>query len=251
MKRQETQGMGAKLTRFVPVVVACVAAASLFAAAPSARAADAQQPVTRVATKQKVVALTFDDGPNPENAPKYLKLFKEEGVKATFFVVGNNVARQADLAKQMLAAGHEIGNHSMDHANLAQLKTEEDVRGNIARAQAAIKEAVGAEPKVFRAPFIAHDEKTWRVLGALKLPSVGARLDTRDWDGRSTVDSITDAATISATAGDIVLMHEWSAKTLEAMPEIIKRLKAKGFAFVTVSELLEIDKPKPPAARGK
>jgi len=107
-----------------PIVVACVAAAVF--------AADAQQPVTRVATKQKVVALTFDDGPNPEHAPKYLKLFKDEGVKATFFV-----------------------------------------------------------------------------------------------------------------------MHEWSSKTLEAMPEIIRRLKAKGLAFVTVSELLDIDKPNPPAAHGK
>jgi len=116
-----------------PFVVACVAAAASFiATGPTARAADAQQPVTRVATKQKVVALTFDDGPNPEHAPKYLKLFKDEGVKATFFV-----------------------------------------------------------------------------------------------------------------------MHEWSAKTLEAMPEIIRRLKAKGLAFVTVSELLDIDKPKPPAAHGK
>ena len=236
---------------FATTAAACMAS-SFLAAAPAAHAADArQQPVTRVETKQKAVALTFDDGPNPENAPKYLKLFKDEGVKATFFVVGNNVARQADLAKQMIAAGHEIGNHSMDHANLAQLKTEEDVRGNIARAQAAVKDATGVEPKVFRAPYIAHDEKTWRVLGALQLPSVGARLDTRDWDGKSTVASITDAATLTADAGDIVLMHEWNAKTLEAMPEIIRRLKAKGLAFVTVSGLLEIDKPKPPAAHGK
>jgi peptidoglycan-N-acetylglucosamine deacetylase len=229
--------MEAKVYRIAPIVVACVAAAAVFAA-------DAQQPVTRVATKQKVVALTFDDGPNPEMAPKLLKLFKDEKVKATFFVIGNNVVKQADLAKQMLAAGHEIGNHTMDHANLTQLKTEEDVRGNLVRAQTAIREATGVEPKVFRAPFIAHDDKTWRALGSLKLPSISARLDTRDWDGKSTVASITDAATLTADAGDIVLMHEWSAKTLEALPEIVKRLKAKGLAFVTVSELLDIDKAK-------
>jgi peptidoglycan/xylan/chitin deacetylase (PgdA/CDA1 family) len=235
--------MKATVSGFLPVAIACVAAAAVFAG-PAARAADSQQPVTRVATKQKAVALTFDDGPNPEMAPKLLKLFKDEGVKATFFVIGNNVAKQADLAKQMLAAGHEIGNHSMDHANLAQLKTEEDVRDNLVRTQAAIKTATGVEPKVFRAPFIAHDEKTWRVLGALRLPSIGARVDTRDWDGKSTVASITDAATLTADAGDIVLMHEWSAKTLEALPEIVKRLKAKGLAFVTVSELLDIDKAK-------
>ena len=81
----------------------------------------AQTPVERVETKQPLVALTFDDGPNPVNTPKLLALFKKTGVKATFFVTGNSLRKHPELAKRMVAEGHELGNHTTTHADLAKL----------------------------------------------------------------------------------------------------------------------------------
>jgi len=236
------------MVRIGPVRVVWMVALAGALLGASAHGATSRRGIGNVTTRHKVVALTFDDGPCPWIAPGFLKLFKDEGVKVTFFVIGRNVNKNPAMAKKMLAAGHELGNHTIDHSNLTKLKTDEEVREKITSTQEAVKKATGVEPKVFRAPYIAHDERTWRVLDALKLPSIAARLDTRDWDGKSTPASITDAATLKTRPGDIILMHEWNKKTLSAMPEIIKRLKSKGFRFVTVSELLAINKPK---ARGK
>jgi peptidoglycan/xylan/chitin deacetylase (PgdA/CDA1 family) len=222
-------------------MVVVVVVAQLLTLVASAYASAAQQPILNVKTKRPVVALTFDDGPSQWMAPQFLKLFRDEGVKVTFFVIGSNVVTHPQIARDVLQAGHELGNHSMDHADLTKLGSEEEIRDNITRAHAAIKEATGIEAKVFRAPFIAHDDKTWRVLNALKLPSISGRLDTRDWDGNSTPTSIADAATLTSQPGDIIIMHEWNDKTFQAMPEIIRRFKAKGFVFVTVSEMLALD----------
>jgi len=206
------------------------------------RAAEAREPIGSIKTDQPAVALTFDDGPC-WLTPKFLELFKKEGVKATFFENGNNIKKNTELAKRALKEGHEIGNHTVNHPNLAKLKTEAEIKKQIAETQTIIKEAVGVEPKVFRAPFGSHDERVWKVLDELKLPSFMARVDTRDWDNKNeTVESIIKRATAETKPGDIILMHIWQQKTLDAMPEIIKRLKAKGYRMVTVSELLAMEK---------
>jgi sialidase-1 len=196
----------------------------------------AQTPVERVETEQQVVALTFDDGPNPVNAPKLLELFKKHGVKATFFVIGKNVRKHPELAKRMLAEGHELGNHTTTHANLAKLGDLEKVKKEIEETQEILKDTVGKPAAVFRAPFLAHDKNVWTVLK--DMPSINASRDTSDWSKDSTTQSIIEKATKHTKAGDIVLMHSWPNKTIEAMPKIIKALQAKGLKLVTVSELL-------------
>jgi peptidoglycan/xylan/chitin deacetylase (PgdA/CDA1 family) len=205
-------------------------------------AAETREPIGNVTTDQPAVALTFDDGPC-WLTPKFLELFKKEGVKATFFECGKSIKKNPELAKRILKEGHEIGNHTISHPHLSKLKTDSEIRKEIAGNQEVIKDAVGVEPKVFRAPFGEHDERVWKVLDELKLSSVMARVDTRDWDNENaTVDSITESAVVGTKAGDIILMHIWQQKTLDAMPEIIKRLKAKGYRMVTVSELLAMAK---------
>jgi len=203
-------------------------------------AVETREPMGNVKTDQPAVALTFDDGPC-WLTPKFLEVFKKEGVKATFFELGKSIKKNPELAKRILKEGHEIGNHTMSHPHLAKLKTDAEIRKEITGNQAVIKDAVGVEPKVFRAPFGEHDERVWKVLDELKLPSVMARVNTLDWDNQNaTVDSITERAVAGAQAGDIILMHIWQQKTLDAMPEIIKGLKAKGYRMVTVSELLSM-----------
>ncbi|MBN2712392.1 MAG: polysaccharide deacetylase family protein [Planctomycetes bacterium] len=192
--------------------------------------------VTKVKTDKPMVALTFDDGPCGQTQA-LLDLFKKEGVKATFFVKGKNAAGWAEMSKKIVDAGHELGNHSYTHANLTKLD-EEGVRKEIEQTQKEIKEKVGVELKVFRAPFLAFNDTVWKVLAENKLPAINCSADTRDWDKATTVEQIVERATSKTEGGTVILMHGWSKNTLQALPEIIKKLKEKGLQFVTVSELL-------------
>jgi peptidoglycan/xylan/chitin deacetylase (PgdA/CDA1 family) len=209
----------------------------------------AQKPVERVETDQPLVAITFDDGPNPVNGPKLLALFKKTGVRATFFVNGNNLRKHPELAKRMVAEGHELGNHTTSHANLAKLGDLEKVRKQIEETQTIMKETVGKPAAVFRAPFLSHDKNVWTVLNGM--PAINASRDTKDWSKDSTVESIIDKATKETKAGDIILMHSWSGKTIEAMPKIVKALQAKGLKLVTVTELLAAAKKPAASAAAK
>jgi len=200
-----------------------------------------RQPVKRVETSEPVVALTFDDGPMDGIYLKMLDLFKKEGIHVTFFEIGTKIQKNPEVSRRALAEGHEIGSHSVRHKKIPLLDSMEEVRKEIVDNQTIIKEAIGVEPKIFRAPHIMHDTRMWEVLDEMGLPSIGASIGTRDWDHSNTVENITDKATLKTKAGDIVLMHSWSPKTLKALPEIISRLRAKGLRFVTVSELLALE----------
>ena len=153
----------------------------------------AQTPVNRVETEQQVVALTFDDGPHTVNTPKLLELFRKNGVKATFFVIGKNVRKHPELAKRMLAEGHELGNHTTTHANLANLGDLKKVKDEIETTQKILKETVGKPAAVFRAPFLSHDKNVWTVLK--DMPSINASRGTSDWSKDCTTQSILDKAT--------------------------------------------------------
>ena len=196
------------------------------------------KPISKVNTKQLLVALTFDDGPNPTNTPKLLDLFKKNNAKATFFVSGSSVKKHPKLAGRMLAEGHELGNHTTTHANLGKADAAK-VRQEIESTQAIVKKAAGRAPVVFRGPFLSYNEHVWAVLKELHMPAIDASKYTDDWKGSITAEAILDKATSKIAPGDIVIMHSWQGKTIEAMPEIIKRLQAKGYKLVTVSELLK------------
>jgi len=195
------------------------------------------EPVTKVATSKPLVALTFDDGPHAVNTPKLLALFKKHNAKATFFVSGSSVKRHPKLAARMLAEGHELGNHTTRHYDLAK-KDAATVRKEIESTQAAVLEATGKAPVVFRAPFLSHSPDVWKVLGELKMPAINASRYTDDWKGTITAKEILEKATAKTGPGDIVIMHSWQNKTVQAMEDIIKRLQARGCKLVTVSQLL-------------
>lgn len=201
----------------------------------------ASTPISSVATTEPVVALTFDDGPHASNTTRMLELFAREKVRVTFFEIANNVAQHPELARAIVAGGHEIGNHTKTHANLSHLPDPTAVRAEVSEAQTIIKETTGVAPVVFRAPFLAHSPAVWAVLAELNLPSITTEVATKDWDAATTKEQIV-ASAITAGPGAIVLMHTWPDKTVEALPEIIAQLRAKGLRFVTVSELLALRK---------
>lgn len=196
------------------------------------------KPIYSVKTTEKVVALTFDDGPDA-NTLKLLELFEAEGVKATFFITGARLEKSPEIARKTLEKGHEIGNHSISHAVLPSL-TPEKVQEEIAGMQERIQKTLGIEAKIFRAPNLRYDDKVWKVLSELSLPAINATVSTSDWNKEVTAEQVYKTATTDIKPGSIILMHSWPGKTLEVMPRIISDLKEQGFRFVTVSELLAL-----------
>ncbi|MCC6735203.1 MAG: polysaccharide deacetylase family protein [Bauldia sp.] len=215
------------------------------AAAPAARpgyAADGTlQPwvetshgeIRRVSGAEGCVALTFDDGPHPTLTPRLLNLLAEENVHATFFLVGQRAQEWPDVVRAISAGGHEIGNHSWNHANLTQLENSAITR-QLAMTDAAIFAIIGREPDIVRLPY---DAGSPRVLSLIDRPVIFWDIDTLDWKAGS-VGEIVDSAVRRAWSGSIVLMHDIHANTVSAVRGVIDGLRARGFEFVTVSELL-------------
>lgn len=191
-----------------------------------------------VETREPLVALTFDDGPNGENMEQILSILAEENATATFFLVGKNIEEQVELARKTLSAGHELANHSMTHPHLPQLESREEIEQQIVETQALIEKTAGVTPVCFRAPFGEYDERVEKVLEASGLRLIGASRSARDWETDVTAETIIARTVDGIHAGDIVVLHSWSTKTAEALPEIFTALKVRGLRCVTVSELL-------------
>lgn len=181
--------------------------------------------------KMSCVALTFDDGPGKDTA-RLLDMLKREDAVATFFVLGQSAKVHPKVVKRIAAEGHEVGSHTYSHKQLTKL----DVAGQkqeIDRGNEQIK-AAGVTPTLFRPPYGAYNATTKAEAG---LPIIMWDVDTMDWKTRSTEKTIQEVER-STKAGSIVLMHDIHSPTVDAVPTIIKKLRAKGFTLVTVSDLL-------------
>jgi len=184
-----------------------------------------------------VVALTFDDGPTPDLTPRLLDILREQGVKATLFVIGKRAAGHPELIKRAAAEGHEIGNHTWTHQNIPQL-TREEALAEIQQTTDILAQILGRKPALYRPPYLATtDELNRWVRDELGMKVISANVDSKDWRDRN-ADMARDAVLAQAAPGAIILCHETQPTTLDALPEIIRGLKAKGYEFVTVSELL-------------
>ena len=185
----------------------------------------------------KVIALTFDDGPSEKLTPKLLDILKERKIHATFFVVGQNAAEYPDILKRAVAEGHEIGNHSWSHPQLTRLSTA-GVDSQISKTNAAIKAAIGHDPVLMRPPYGA----TTPALNRHYAQTYGMKVilwsvDPLDWKYRNSA-RVEREILAQTGPGGIILSHDIHATTVAAMPDTIDALLAKGYKFVTVSELL-------------
>lgn len=180
---------------------------------------------------RKRVALTFDDGPS-SYTPEVLSVLRRKKVKATFFMLGNQVAAEPSAARRVLAAGHEIANHSSDHALLPGYS-------NLKRANRQIRKATGFKPCLFRPPYGAINSSVKQSARELDMKSVLWDIDTSDWStpGSGAIRSRVS----SARSGSIVLMHDGGgprSQTVAALPGAIHNLRDRGYTFVTVTKLL-------------
>ncbi len=190
-----------------------------------------------VAISESVVALTFDDGPHPVLTPRLLDVLKEHGVKATFFVIGKNAKSYPDIVARIVAEGHEIANHSWSHPNLSGM-SDSAVLEQLKETNKVLKEATGVDARLFRPPYGAFSVRqrvmTYEKLG---MPSILWSVDPLDWKIRS-APSVRSKLVSGAHPGAILLAHDIHASTVDAIPGVLMDLKARGFQFVTVSQLI-------------
>jgi peptidoglycan/xylan/chitin deacetylase (PgdA/CDA1 family) len=204
--------------------------------------------ITRVrGLREKLIALTFDDGPSPTITPQVLKVLKEKETKATFFVIGRWARCYPEITRSIAEHGHEVANHSYLHPRHVYLWTARTLRRDTELAQRLIERLVGTAPPLYRPPvgFRSVEMKgVMRSLG-LRLINFSARaFDTQ----RNPPQQMVDRICRFATPGGIIMLHDGSDRTpepdrramLAALPLVIDRVKSAGYRFVTVSELLNL-----------
>jgi len=190
------------------------------------------------------IAMTFDDGPSAVLTPKLLDLLAAHHIKATFFVIGENVAEHPEIVSRAAREGHEIGNHSWSHPNLGKM-SDESVRRQLRQTDDAIKSATGNRPTLMRPPYgsITAREKRW-IHDEFGYDIILWDVDPYDW--KRPGPAVVRARILKETRpGSIVLSHDIHPGTIEAMPSTFDELEAKGFKFVTVSELIRMAAARP------
>src|SRR5438034_6752193 len=196
------------------------------------------------------IAMTFDDGPSPTLTPKLLDLLAARHIKVTFFVIGENVAEHPEIVARAAREGHEIGNHSWSHPNFAKM-SQESVRSQLQRTDDAIKNATGERPTLMRPPYgsITDREKHW-IHDEFGYRIILWDVDPYDWK-RPGPAVVRNRILKETQPGSIVLSHDIHPGTIEAMPSTLDALEAKGFKFVTVSELIRMATPETPRPSAK
>jgi len=199
---------------------------------------------------EKVVAITFDDGPSPVWTPAILDALDKAGIKATFFMLGEHVQKYPKVAKLVAERGHEIANHSMHHNNFIYYDKFE-VENDIKDTERAILEATGVTTQLFRPPKAWLSKREKKKIREFGYEVVLWTLNSKDWvnfDDKYIVRYLVK----NIQPGDIILFHDSGGflkteegnriETVNAIPRLVEKLKGRGYRFVTVSELLELKK---------
>lgn len=193
--------------------------------------------------QKKLVALSFDDGPNTETTVNMLNVLKKHKVKASFFVIGNNINDEsAKVMQRAHKEGHDIENHSLTHSFMNRL-TADSIKAEIAATSALVEKYVGERPQLFRPPYIALNSTMFSSIDLTFICGEGCN----DWEANVTADERYTKMLSSARDGLIFLLHDFegNANTVEAVDRIIPQLKKQGYKFVTVRQLFKKKKVTP------
>jgi peptidoglycan/xylan/chitin deacetylase (PgdA/CDA1 family) len=209
--------------------------------------------LTKVPTSSKIVALTFDAGANANQVASILATLKDKNVKGTFFLTGDFVNSFPDQSRQIVAAGHRVGNHTVNHPHLPTL-TDAQVRAEVSDAATSIRAVTGKDPApLFRFPYGDQNAHVITLVNDLGYVPIRWTVDSLGWMGANDpayagrnpagADSVADRVFNARTPGEIVLMHvgsnpvDGSKLDSEALPNVIDRLRAEGYSFVTLDYL--------------
>ena len=234
-------------TRRTRMVVSALGAAAVLVAISALGAAGAgatsngqpafttyQAPGGAATAGQRVIALTFDDGPGPFT-PAVLSVLEGYRVPATFFEIGDEVAQYPQFARQVVAAGFSVGDHTWSHPDLSTL-TAQGVASQIDMTQAEIRAVTGVTPECVRPPYDAWNATALGVIASRGLTTMSYSVDPKDWTLPG-VQAIADRVVGAAFPGAVVDMHDGGgdrSQTVAALPQIITRLRAMGYSFVSV-----------------
>lgn len=232
---------------FITIVVSISAAFLLFASYSYSSDKgrkyyeESGQIVWEVDTNQKIVALTFDDGPHKKYTPEILNLLSKYQAKATFFIVGKNAEKNPEIISRMYEEGHEIANHTYSHPT--KIKTE-DLMDEIQMTSEVLFSITGEIPELFRP---VEGQYTDEMINAItkkgyKVVMWSWHLDTEDWRNPG-VDKIVQTVTNGVKNGNVVLFHDGGAnrtQTVQALEKVLANLDTQGYKFVTINELLAI-----------
>jgi len=183
----------------------------------------------------KEVVLTFDDGPWPANTPSVLKALADECTKALFFPIGKHATYHPEILKQVAAAGHSVGAHTWSHANLnAKKMNDQQARDDIEKGFSAVKLAIGAPPSpFFRFPQLQHGAAAMAYLGSRNVAIFSCDVDSFDFRAKDATQIINSVLNKLEKSGKgIILMHDFQRRTAEALPLLLRRLKAGGYKVV-------------------
>ena len=186
-------------------------------------------------TQNKLIALTFDDGPSDTTTDQVLDVLSRHGIVGTFFLIGDNITdERLPIIRRTLSLGCEIENHSKTHSDMTKL-TREQILSEISFTTDRITEVTGRAPEFFRPPYILYNDTMFDAIDLTFISGYGCE----DWEADTTVSHRAEKTLAQAEDGAVVLLHDFegNGKTAEALETIIPALQEEGYEFVTVSEM--------------
>ncbi len=227
-----------KRTAAIAVAAAATTAVIITAAVTSVgtKAEQRKLPVYRVDRDDNKIAVTFDVAWENSNTDELIEILDEYDAKATFFITGDWCDRCADDVKKFAQAGHEIENHSDKHPHVEGINVN-DLINDTRECSRKIEMITGRAPTLYRAPYGEYDDSMLTTIEGMGLTTIQWDVDSVDWN-KPTSEEITKKILDNTKSGSILLFHNDLPNTTEALPDILKGLKEKGFEFVTVEELI-------------
>ena len=202
--------------------------AFLFYASYSIRSQVYVRALCRVKTNEKVVYLTFDDGPNAEQTPQVLDVLKRNNATATFFCIGSRIAGNEQILKRIIDEGHTIGNHSFSHTNSFPLFSRRRMIADLEQCQQAIQSATGTAPTLFRPPFGVTNPTVCKAVKALNLKTIGWTIRTYDTNGGKNT-KIARRIARQLRPGAIILLHDSLPQSAERLQVVVDVVRENGY----------------------
>ena len=202
-------------------------------------------PRTGLPRGAKQIALTYDDGPNDPHTLRLLEVLAKHEVHATFFLIGRYVKQRADIAREIVKAGHVVGNHTFTHP-LLTFKSAAEIRRELTDCRAALQDAIGQHSNLFRPPFGGRRPATLRIARELGLEPIMWNVTGYDWNAPP-ASVIERKVSRQIKGGDVILLHDGGHKqmgadrsqTVQATDRLIARYKSEGFEFATIPQMLQ------------
>ncbi len=192
-------------------------------------------------SRERVVALTFDDGPDELMTPKVLDVLKRYDIKATFFLNGSKVDKNPGIVKRMVEDGHIVANHTYTHSGLFPLSSRQTVRQELQKCNDSIKRAVGVSPQLFRPPFGVTNPIIGRVVNSFKWKTIGWSIRSLDTvSGRSRAE-ISNTVEAKLHPGAIILLHDRCAGADELLENIIHLALKNNYSFISLDKMLKTE----------